>query len=88
MDGFCLIMEFNKVGSGVRQVSCSSPATQDCLSYADLCPTYVSYWADQARWIVKASYRLVVFGAETPHITTLTKVLWARGVEIMANLEI
>jgi len=48
----------------------------------------MAYGADQARWIVKASYRLVVFGAQTPHIATLAKVLWARGVEIMANLEI
>ena len=84
MDGFCLFLEFNKVGSGVRQVSCSWPATQDF----DLCPTYMAYWADQARWIIKGSYRLVVFGAETPHIATLAKVLWTRGVEIMANLEI
>ena len=88
MDGFCLFLEFNKVGSGVRQVSCSSPATQDCRGYVDLCSTYMAYWADQARWIVKASYRLIMFGAETPHIATLAKVLWARGVEIMANLEI
>jgi len=88
MDGFSLFLEFNQVGSGIRQVSCSSPATQDCRSYVDLCPTYMAYWADQARGIVKASYRLVVFGAETPHIATLAKVLWARGVEIMANLEI
>jgi len=86
MDGFCLFLGFNKVGSGIRQVSCSSPATQDCRSYVDLCPTYMAYWADQARGIVKASYRLVVFGAETPHIATLAKVLWARGVEITAKL--
>ena len=88
MDGFCLFMEFNKVGSGIRQVPCSSPATQNCLSYVDLSPTYMIYWADQARWIVKASYRLVIFGAETPHIAALTEVLWARRMEIMANLKI
>ena len=48
----------------------------------------MAYWTDQAMWIVKNSYRLVVFGAEPPHVAALAKVLWARGVEIMANLEI
>jgi len=38
--------------------------------------------------IVEASYRLVVFGAEAPHVAALAKVLWARGVEIMTNLKI
>jgi len=38
--------------------------------------------------LVKALYRLVVFGAEAPHVAALAKVLWARRVEIMANLEI
>jgi len=45
-------------------------------------------WANQAIWIVKTSYRLVVFGAETPHIAALTEVLWAGRVEILADLEI
>jgi len=48
----------------------------------------MTYWADQAIWIVKTSYRLVVFGAETPHIAALTKVLWTGRVEILADLGI
>jgi len=88
MDGFCSFLEFNKVGSGIRQVSCSSPAIQNCRSYVNLCPTYMTSWANQAIWIVKTSYRLVVFGAETPHIAALTEVLWAGRVEILADLEI
>ena len=39
-------------------------------------------------WIVKASYRLIVFGAKSPHVAALAKILWARGVEIKANLKI
>jgi len=48
----------------------------------------MAYWADQAIWIVKTSYQLVVFGAETPHIAALSEVLWTGRVEILANLEI
>jgi len=88
MDGFGLFLEFNKVGSGIRQVSCSSPTIQDCRTYVNLCPSYMVYWANQAIWIVKTPYRLVVFGAETPHIAALTEVLWTGRVEILANLEI
>jgi hypothetical protein len=88
MDSFRLFLEFSQVGSGIRQMSCPSPATQDCRGYVDLCPSYVAYGADQARWIIEASYRWVVFGAEAPHVAALAKVLWAGGVEIMANLVI
>jgi len=49
MDGFRLFLEFSQVGSGIRQVSCPSLATQDCRGYVDLCPAYVAYGADQAR---------------------------------------
>ena len=86
INGFRLFLEFSQVGSGIRQMSCPSPAAQDCRGYVDLCPSYVAYGADQARWIVKASYRLVVFGAEAPHVAALAKVLWAGEVEQMANL--
>jgi hypothetical protein len=48
MDGFRLFLEFSQVGSGIRQVSCPPPATQDCRGYIDLCPAYVAYGADQA----------------------------------------
>jgi hypothetical protein len=48
----------------------------------------VAYGANQAERIVIATYRLVVFGAEAPHVATLAKVLWAGGVEIMAHLMI
>jgi hypothetical protein len=45
----------------------------------------MSYWADQAIFVVKTSNRLVVFSAETPHIVALAKVLWTGRVEILAN---
>ena len=49
MDSFRLFLEFSQVGSGIRQMSCPSPATQDCRGYIDLCPSsYVAYGADQA----------------------------------------
>ena len=43
-------------------------------------------WADKARGVVKASHRLVLFGTESPHVVTLSQVLWARGMEAMVNL--
>jgi len=67
-------------------MSCSSPATQDSFSYVDLCASYMTDWADQALRVVEALHRLIVFSAESPHITTLVKVLWAGRVEILANL--
>jgi len=48
----------------------------------------MAYWADQAIRIVKTSYRLVVFGTETPHIAALAEVLWTGRVEVLANLGI
>ena len=88
MDGFCLFLEFSQIGSGIRQVSCPPPTTRDCRGFVDLCPANVAYGADQAGRIIIATYRLVVFGAEAPHVATLAKVLWAGGVEIMAHLVI
>ena len=41
-------------------------------------------WTDQAMRVVKASYRLIVFSAESPHVATLAEVLWAGRVEILA----
>jgi len=46
----------------------------------------VANWADQAKWVVKASHWLVLFGTETPRVATPSKVLWARRMEVMVNL--
>ena len=35
--------------------------------------------------VVETSYRLIVFSAESPHVTTLEEALWAGRVEILAN---
>ena len=35
--------------------------------------------------VVKASYRLIVFSAESPYVATLAEVLWAGRVEILAH---
>ena len=69
-------------------MSCPPPTARDCRGYVDLCPANVAYGADQAGRIIIATYRLVVFSAEAPHIATLAKVLWAGGVEIVADLVI
>jgi len=66
------------------EVSCSSPAAQDGLFYVNLCPSFMSDWTDQALRVIKASYRLIVFSAESPHVATLAEVLRAGRVEILA----
>jgi len=86
MDCFCLFLEFSQIGSGIRQVPCPPPTNKDCRGYVNLCPANVAYGADQAGRIIIATNRLVVLGAETPHVATLAKVLWAGVVEIVADL--
>jgi hypothetical protein len=86
MDSFGLFLELNQVGSGMWQMARSTPAAEDGRGNIDLRPAYVTYGADQARRIVKTTYRLVVLGAEAPQVATLTQVLWARMVEMVFGL--
>ena len=86
MDCFCLFLEFSQIGSGIRQVPCPPPTTKDCRGYVNLCQANVAYGADQAGRIIIASILFVVLGAETPHVATLTKVLWTGVVEMVADL--
>jgi len=86
MDCFCLFLEFSQIRSGIRQVPCPPPTTKDCRGYVNLCQANVAYGADQAGRIIIASILFVVLGAETPHVATLTKVLWTGVVEMVADL--
>ena len=85
MDGLGLL-KLNQVGSGMWQMPWPSPTAEDGRGDIDLRPAYVTYGADQARRIVKTTYRLVVLGTEAPQVATLAQVLWARMVEMVFGL--
>ena len=85
MNSYHLLLEFVQVGSRVQQVSCSALAAKNCLGCVNLGPTDVTNWADEAGGIVKASHRLILYGTESPHIVTPSKVMWARGMEVLAH---
>jgi len=51
----------------------------------NLGPTDVTNCADETGGIVKTSHRLILFGTESPHIATLSKVMWARGIEVLVH---
>jgi len=85
INNYHLLLEFVQVGSRVRQVSCSVPTVKTCLDCVNLGPTDVANWADKTGGIVKASHRLIMFGTESPHIATLSKVIWVRGMEVLVH---
>jgi len=77
MDGYCLLLVFNEVQSGVWQMSYSAPAAPNGVSNVYLCRSFVPNRADQAVRIVEAAYGLVIFSAEPPHVAALAEILWA-----------
>ena len=66
-------------------MSCSAPAAEEGLGYVYLGPAGMADWADEARGVVKALHRLALCRAESPHITTATKVMWTRVVEFLSH---
>jgi hypothetical protein len=86
MDSFGLFLKLNQVGSGMWQMARSPPAAEDGRGDIDLRPADVAYGADQARRIVKNTYRLVVLGTEAPQVATFAQVLWAGMMEMKFDL--
>ena len=66
-------------------MSCSAPATEECLGYIHLGPSGVADWANKAGRIVEASHRLILYRTESPHISTPTEVMRGGGVEEFAH---
>jgi len=66
-------------------MSCSAPAAKEYLGCVHLGPSDVADWANESGRIVKASHRLILCRTESPHISTLAKVVWVGGVEVFAH---
>jgi len=43
-------------------------------------------WAKEAGRIIKALHRLILCCTESPHISAPSKVVWAGGMEVLAQL--